>query len=136
MWGISGKDQGKISPDSNRAVYYQIEALRHSPTCCVARIIVNNKPILTLLLATALLLSDLAAPTVAAETKHKEKGIYGSLTLQKRSIVRSKHRGRCTSSFSAVACYIATVNLRRGCRRLATASYPNPPTLIKNIASI
>ena len=41
----------------------------------------NDKPILALLLATALLLSNLAVPTVAAETEHKEKGIYGSVRL-------------------------------------------------------
>ena len=43
----------------------------------------NNKPILTLLLATALLLSNLAVPAVAAETQHKDKGIYGSVNLTK-----------------------------------------------------
>lgn len=43
----------------------------------------NYKPILTLLLATALLLSNLIVPTVAAETEHKEKGIYESVKLTK-----------------------------------------------------
>lgn len=41
----------------------------------------NDKPILTLLFTTALLLCDAAAPTVAAETENKEKGIYTSVNL-------------------------------------------------------
>ncbi len=41
----------------------------------------NYKPILTLLFATALLLSNPAVPTVAAETENKEKGIYASVNL-------------------------------------------------------
>ena len=41
----------------------------------------NNKPILILPLAIALLLSNLAVPTIAAETERKEKGIYGEVKL-------------------------------------------------------
>jgi predicted Zn-dependent protease len=41
----------------------------------------NKKPLSTLLLAAAFLLSNLAAPSVAAKPEHKEKGIYESLNL-------------------------------------------------------
>ena len=59
----------------------------------------NNKPILTLLLATALLLSNLAVPTVAAETKHKEKGIYGSLKLTKTEYRAIETSGKMHDQF-------------------------------------
>ena len=41
----------------------------------------NKKPISTLLLAAAFLLSNLVAPTVAAASERKDKGIYESLNL-------------------------------------------------------
>ena len=59
----------------------------------------NNKPTLTLLLATALLLSNLAIPTVAAKTDHKEKGIYGSVNLTETEYRKIETSGEMHDQF-------------------------------------